>query len=306
MNNAILEANGYILIRGILSQSQLNDGLACIKEDEHGNQMLSYVELKNNFIDKHFIANVNQQLQWNAIYNKFRFSDKSNSRDAATFHADVYNFTEQTMPIYTGLAYFDTAILEIIPGSHKRTDNMSTAYLYDKRVKIQIEPGDMLIFNSNMYHRGVFYKTGTHARKLLQIFDIYSDMEMYFEYRPQYLTVLTNNGMLIDMVNNFNELTSKYEGVNEFITYIHLWLVNNNIQYSFMTYNTDKKYDYYGYIPGSIDYMRSNSLQPWNVNIYIRQMTNMSTSNYYRLYIYIVVLVVLSIILYKICKTKRR
>jgi hypothetical protein len=204
------------------------------------------------------------------------------------------------MPIYTCLEYFDKATLEIIPGSHKRTKHTTTNILHKKRIKLIIVPGDILVFNANLYHRGVFYEKGIQSRKLLQVFDVYPNKTMYDKYNDKYLTVTVNNSKLTTIVNELSELTSNYKTLNELITYYHLWLVNNNIQYKLITYNTDNtNYKYYGYIPGNIDYISpQNELQAWNINLYVMPMTHMATANYNMLYFYILLLVIIWTVIY--------
>lgn len=298
--NSRLEEDGYILFKTVLSNKQLWTGLRSIKKQPDGMELIDYNELKANFIDAHFIPYINNELGWNAVYNKFRFSNKSNSRDASTFHADIYNFTYYDMPIYTCLEYFDKATLEIIPGSHKRNKHTTTDILHKARIKLIIVPGDILVFNSNLYHRGVFYEKGIQSRKLLQVFDVYPNKDIYDKYNDNYLTVTVNNSKLTSVVNEFSELTSNYKSLNELITYYHLWLVNNNIQYKLITYNTDNtNYKYYGYIPGNIDYISpQNELQAWNINIYVMPMTHMATANYNMLYFYILLLIIIWTVVY--------
>jgi ectoine hydroxylase-related dioxygenase (phytanoyl-CoA dioxygenase family) len=167
-----LHTNGYIIIKNPLSNYQKNNALDCIKDVGNGKTMIDYNNF-NFFVNNDFIPKINETLGWSSIYLKYRFSNSQNSKDAATFHGDVYNFSDENLlPIYTGLIYFDRAVMEIIPGSHIK-NNLSTRELYNMRKLIHMEPGDMLVFHANMHHRGVFYESNRKNRRLLQVFEIF-------------------------------------------------------------------------------------------------------------------------------------
>ena len=46
-----------------------------------------------------------------------------------------------------------------------------------------MNPGDLLLFNASLLHRGIFYKTKSKNRRLIQLFDCVSlrDMKKYEE-----------------------------------------------------------------------------------------------------------------------------
>lgn len=102
MNN--IDNDGYILLKGILTQDQLQYGL---NSDNDG--IVDYMIIRD-FIDNHFMPTIitNTNFITKPKYIKFRYSNNNNSTDASTFHSDIYNFTDdEIMPIYTCLCYFD-------------------------------------------------------------------------------------------------------------------------------------------------------------------------------------------------------
>ena len=264
-----LGRDGYVIFRNNLTNNELNEGLKSIH-----NQKIDYTQMKK-FIDTIYWPKVNKALGWNSIYLKFRFSNFENLKDASLFHGDVYNHTEsKTMPIYTGLCYFDDSLLEIIPGSHIK-NNLSSCDLFNNKKIINIKKGDMLIFHANMYHRGIAFdpKHKQKNRRLLQIFEIWPNKEQYNEMKNNFLTVLTNKTDLIKKFYNIGPFAKKFN-VNEYIVYLHYLLVRNDMQYKIIfsdISNETKNGKYVGYEPGIRDIIRPNQLQPWNVNIIVNK-----------------------------------
>jgi len=131
MNN--INNDGYLLLKNILTQKQLGNGL---KSDNNGT--VCYKSMRQ-FIDTDFIPTISSNVDFlpTPKYVKFRYSNNNNSTDASTFHSDVYNNTiNETIPIYTCLCYFDKTQLEVIPGSHKKefkkNNNSVNAYFQKK------------------------------------------------------------------------------------------------------------------------------------------------------------------------------
>ena len=131
MNNKLHE-NGYIIIKNPLSELSKKKALSSIIHINTQKTMINYNNL-NLFINNDFIPKINGILNWSSIYLKYRFSNSQNSRDASTFHGDVYNYVDNNLtPIFTALIYFDDAALEIVPKSHIK-NTLSTKELYEKR-----------------------------------------------------------------------------------------------------------------------------------------------------------------------------
>ena len=107
-------------------------------------------------------------------YIKYRVSNSNNS-DAGSFHRDIHTYNK-TQPIYTCLAYLDESILEIIQISHK---DLCIPYLdfyksFKSKIQLRLRPGDLLLFNSSLLHRAIFFKNNTNNRRLIQLFNCVS------------------------------------------------------------------------------------------------------------------------------------
>jgi hypothetical protein len=261
--------------------------------------MINYNKL-NLFINNDFIPKINEILNWSSIYLKYRFSNSQNSRDAATFHGDVYNFVDDNlMPIFTGLIYFDDATLEIVPKSHIK-NTLSTKELYEKRTKIKMNYGDILIFHANLHHRGVFYESKSKNRRLLQVFEIFPNYEIYNLCYPKFLSVITGKSFIMNNINFINEFISKNKNVDETITYLHYWLVNNKLHYKIVMSDIteeQKKGKYIGYVSGLIDTVKENTLQEWNINMTVHNHNTIIPNT--TIQVIILILILLLIIAYR-------
>lgn len=263
-----LDKNGYVLIPNPLSNQHKQNALSCIVNMHDNSTKIDYTRL-NNFIDTDLIPNLNETFGWKAKYVKYRFSNMQNSKDASTFHGDIYNFVnDDIMPIYTSIIYFDDAELEIIPGSHLK-HNLSTSELYSNKIKIKINAGNMLVFHANMYHRGIFYKSIQPNRRILQVFDIFPNQKTFDELFPKLLTVITDNQGK-GFVSNATDFFSKNKYLTDLSTLPHLWLLNNSSQYKILLSDIsdeEKKGKYITYLPGRVDTVKPGELQDWNINM---------------------------------------
>ena len=274
-----IEKSGYLLFKNVLTPIQLGIAEDTIKP----NNMVDYNQLKK-FIDQIYLNKLNSILGWNCTYNKFRLSSSSNSnlKDAASFHGDVYNFTKNdTIPIYTALCYLDSATVEVIPGTHKGKVKSDA---YKSRVQLNINPGDIIIFQANLHHRGI---PGNNARRLIQIFEIFKNEESFNMYNPRFLTVLTSQCWPIKFMYNKTKLFIKQSQEQSqeqskststdvgftLIDKLHYWLVVNNIQYSLIGLDIpfeSKVNKFVGYEPGPRDIIKPNQTQPLNINMIVR------------------------------------
>ena len=75
----------------VLDNNEIQYGLSAA----HSNDHIDY-EIMRNFIDKHFFQAIisSQTTITHPIYCKFRFSNSANSKDASTFHGDIYNHNQ--------------------------------------------------------------------------------------------------------------------------------------------------------------------------------------------------------------------
>jgi hypothetical protein len=160
-----------------------------------GHEKVKYMDIKT-LIDNDICARINTEQRTNLQYCKFRVSNNDNNADAAHFHRDTMlgnKFNYQ----YTCILYLDDASVELIPGTHKQTvisrlDMFSTM---KKAIQFKMQPGDLIIFHSNLFHRGIFSKQQKN-RRVLQIFDCAETAEHF-----QYLLDNTYNHVVVGKEN---------------------------------------------------------------------------------------------------------
>ena len=300
-----IKNNGYILLKNVLAGGELNFGLSCIQNDNKVNY-----SIMKQFIDNVFFSAIqkNTNVIKNPNYIKFRFSNNNNSTDASTFHGDIYNHTNtELLPIYTCLCYFDDAKLEVIPGSHKYNNNGWSIDTYNKKVVLDVRRGDILVFHSNMHHRGVNYnKIGD--RRLLQVFEVFPDQETYNDHLSKLVIVQSSKSFLMqNLINPVLYNLSKFPTIIDYATYFHYILMYNDLHYkiSLMDISPWEKINkYVSYEPGKRVNIEetTNKLEDLNVNILCdKNVYSTPYSNFY-LYFYILYWVVSLIILYMIKK----
>lgn len=151
--------------------------------------------LMSSFINGVFMKRVDSSMGWNSRYTKYRVSNNNNSSDASVFHRDVFRISDnnpQFKNMYTCLTYLDDATMQLVPKSHIN-DNMSLLDSIEDLsniVTVEMKPGDVLIFNSTMLHRGVFDKVGlSDNRRLIQVFDTHPTQEQYNTYSDRVIHV---------------------------------------------------------------------------------------------------------------------
>lgn len=261
--NRLLD-NGYIQFKNLLSTNQVNNLSNSIVDKDYIDN-----NLVKEFIDKSVKTQVDKQMKWNLSYGKFRFSNFSNLTDAGTFHGDIYNFTSKPiMPIYTITTYLDNATLEIIPGTH-----IDASYnTLNNRLKVNMKPGDVLLFNAALRHRGVAGDSGD--RRILQIFDIFSDPITEKKHGPLYYSINTSNTLMGQMIRSLN---SKQNITGTRFEQLHYYLVSKNLQYSIAMNDMSthfKRGKYIGYVPGFHGTLDPKLLHVWNVNILTKKQNS--------------------------------
>lgn len=300
--NSINE-NGYLILKNVLHPQELQYGL-----NSDNNGIVDYNIMKQ-FIDNHFMPVIitNTNFMKNPKYIKFRYSNNNNSTDASTFHSDIYDYTgNEVMPIYTCLCYFDKTQMEIIPGSHKRqfhNDN-SCISSYNKKRLIDIEPGDILIFHANLYHRGTNFNTQGN-RRLLQVFEVFPDDETYLSNYDKFLTVITANTATLGVLNNLSYLIAKIPFIIDNICFPHFFLVYNDLQYKIALNDLapwDKNNKFITYEPGKrMTYESITGKDPINTNIICENSKTTEPSNFY-LFLYLLYWIVSLILIYYVGK----
>lgn len=302
-----IHEDGYLLLRNVLSENDLHNGLSCMVGDK-----IDYSILKN-FIDTIFFPTIQKNSEIKSPkYVKFRFSNNNNSNDASLFHGDIYNHSDiKILPIYTCLCYFDNTWMEIIPGSHIKQNDWSINS-YNKKIEVHLQRGDILIFHSNIHHRGSnFDKKGD--RRLLQVFDVFPDTETYNEHVSK--LVIVKPAQASKLGGQILYELSKYPSIIDTLTFFHYILVYNDLQYKWTFKDiapSDKNGKYVSYEPNK----RANledalPIYEQNVNIICdKTITTIPYSNYY-MYIGLLYLIISIILVYLIyivwteCKIKK-
>ena len=176
--------NGYIHFKKIINIEQ---AMNSIRDNK-----VNYYEMKD-FIENTMLSNVKEIMKFESmIYIKYRVSDNNNSADASAFHRDIIcqSLNNGNIPIFTCLTYLDNTTMELIPGSHKNlfmnlNDSLTS---FGKKKKIYIERGDVLLFYSNLLHRGIFTENLAH-RRLIQVFEIFPSSQLYNNYKNKILHI---------------------------------------------------------------------------------------------------------------------
>ena len=294
----MIHEDGYIILKNILTEDDLETALISMVGDK-----VDYVIMKK-FIDTVFFPNIvkNSHIT-NPHYVKFRFSNNNNSTDASLFHGDVYNHTELDMiPLYTCLCYFDNTQMELIPGSHKKNKDWSVES-YNKKIVVDLARGDILIFHSNIHHRGInFDKKGD--RRLLQVFDVFPDTATYNQHSSK-LSIVSSTKSNKNLGGQFLYNISKYPSIIDTATFFHYILVYNDLQYKLSLMDIapwDKNNRYISYEPAKRLHMKDiNKLEDQNINIICDEsVKSIGYSNYY-VYIalaYLLLTVVIVFIIY--------
>jgi hypothetical protein len=189
----ILEEQGCVLLKQVLAQDEIKQARDSFQND--GKRKMVNYPMMSKFIDEIMMKRVDKELGWNSTYVKFRGSDNNNSSDASTFHRDLISHTESNIsPCFTCLAYLDKTTMEIIPSSHQIVTIAlpDSKELYQKKVPLKMEPGDLLVFYSTLLHRGIFTEQLAN-RRLIQVFEVFPNKELYDRYANQILHIPTDN-----------------------------------------------------------------------------------------------------------------
>jgi hypothetical protein len=180
----VLNREGFLHFKDIIPKEMIEDVRKCFDDK---NQTLNYNCLKS-FIDNVMFGFINNELEWEAQYIKFRISDNNNSVDASAFHRDIncQDRKKELIPSFTCLAYLDKTSMELIPGSHLKLvqDYITSIKGFSDRQRVIIEPGDILIFYSTLLHRGIFTERLKH-RRLIQVFDVFPTVKEYNTHSPK-------------------------------------------------------------------------------------------------------------------------
>lgn len=176
-----LYGDGFTVLRGVLTPAQVRSGRAAYLPD--GN--VDYKAM-SEFVMDHMLPALGTSgggvwSRGQPVAIKYRASDNNNSTDASTLHRDVWPLQPRAgsgvsaAPCFTLLAYLDGATVEVVPGSHREPAMRFGRALsaHRERVRVPMVPGDLIVFNSALLHRGIFTWPSKHHRRLVQAFDVY-------------------------------------------------------------------------------------------------------------------------------------
>jgi hypothetical protein len=290
-NNQIneLNDNGYIIIK-TLSREEQKYGLSCMTND-----MVDYTLLKS-FIDDYFLPKIPFS---DPIYLKARVSNNNNSTDAAVLHSDIYNYTsEKTIPMYTALCYFDKAELELVPGSHIMP-RKSFSEDNDNRTILHLEPGDIVVFNAVVTHRGVNFSNGEN-RRVLQVFELFPTRELHDQHVSKFLTCDTSPKK-IDR-KNLLYYVAQIKWLIEIVNFVGYYLSYHDLKYKIVGMDLppwQKKGRYISYEPGGRVEYKEGLVDKNNVNVIFNDSEIVKYSYFYAWIMFICFIIIVSLIVYK-------
>lgn len=198
--------DGYLLFRHAIDPSEAYQCIQGTKVD--------YPRMEN-FIMNTMLQTIDSYMDWKSEWIKYRVSDNNNSSDAGIFHRDILMQTEGTIPVFTCLTYLDKTTMEVIPGSHKNTIVLGPSR------RIELHPGDVLLFHSTLLHKGIFTENLEH-RRLIQVFEVCRNYEEYVRFieRSYHITAReTYSDLMVHISKNpiLNIVPSFFEYMNSAI-----------------------------------------------------------------------------------------
>lgn len=296
-----LYENGFL----ILPNKNKKETFEKHANDFYKDNNVDYPLLKQ-FIDREYFTELGKltNIIENINYGKFRFSNNNNSSDAATFHGDIYNHTnDNIMKVYTCLYYFDDAQFEVVPKSHRK-DNQKLINSHDSfnnRKRFDIKAGTFIIIHANVHHRGVNFKQ-CNNRRLLQIFEVTMNNKDYEKYVPNIIVVETWQSYLMKCVSYVNKNLFKTSN-NDSLTYFHYRLMYNDLQYklfALMDLSPSEKHNkLVSYESGpQVEVLNCKNSKETNMNIICDPHIKHVGPGYFYFYCYILYWIVSIIVIY--------
>lgn len=253
------------LLKGVVRENTITEFNNNVHQDS-----VNYNKINNVILDINEI--LKEQLGWGSpVVTKYRVSNTTNKFDASFFHTDVKNVsnTRLNIPIYTVLLYGDRSSMQLIPNSHINSKTSVIESLFDlTKVKtIDINPGDLLIFHSSITHRGLFKSTPGKDRRLLQMFEVYPDVETWKHYGKMVDTSLVNDkDKVLKLAGDVNmNIISNNLLLNE-INSFFMYLMYRSGYQPFLNKVPDKYNSYYA---TNETKRRLKSLDDSTINLYV-------------------------------------
>lgn len=209
--NKKLHQNGFMVIRGCVKPETIEQFRESVGKKDVNYKGISPV-----------VYDVKECLRelfgWESIMTKYRVSNQENKIDASFLHNDLKNVSRTNTPIpcHTVLLYGDKGRMQLIPKSHHKTHISIIQAAYDLKnvITVDIEPGDLLIFNASLIHRGIFFNTNDN-RRLIQFFEVYPNKETFEKFATMVDTSYVNKSPVIKLLQDINRSTSTQPAINE-------------------------------------------------------------------------------------------
>jgi hypothetical protein len=208
--NEALEGEGFVHIRQCVGPDilrQFNDHVGKTDVDYHA---MAAVLLGVRQCLYH-------QLGWRAVMTKYSVSNQDNRIDASFLHTDVKNLSRTNTPIpcYTVLLYGDGGRMQLIPSTHRRAHESLICAAIDltRIMTIEVAPGDLMIINTSLIHRGLFWDV-ERDRRLMQIFEVYPNQATFDRFAPMVSTTHASESSRLRMLRAIHRKASLRPGVN--------------------------------------------------------------------------------------------
>ena len=209
--NRQIHEDGFILVRQCIKRDTIRKF-----KDSVGKTEVNYRGMTPVLHDMK--TSLREIFGWEPVMTKYRVSNQENKIDASFLHNDLKNVSRTNVPIpcHTVLLYGDRGRMQIIPGSHHSTHESIIHAVRDLNniITIDIEPGDLLVFNASIMHRGVFFNTEDN-RRLLQIFEVYPNEETFNKFAPMVDTSYVNKSPILRTLQEVNKKTATHPIINE-------------------------------------------------------------------------------------------
>jgi len=171
-----------------------------------------------------------------------------------------------------------------------------------------LNPVDILIFHANIYHRETNFDKQDN-RRLLQVFEVFPNNEIYSYNYDKLLTFITSNTSTLGVINNLSYYISKIPFIIDNICFPHYFLVYNDLQYKIALndlapwYKNNKLITYE---PGKrMTYESITGMEPININI-ICANSKTTQPGYFYILFYLIYWIVSLYAIYYIGKWLRK
>jgi hypothetical protein len=229
-----LNNHGFYVFKKMITDQQIINSL-----ESFNNNKINYNKLKDNLINSILLKGVSSELKKKLINIKFRVSY---SQGSSNFKRNLQIKTgQERVPIYTILTFLDGGNIELIPNTN-RNQSINIFNLkknYDKIKKINLEAGDVIIFESAIINRILLDSKKTY----IQLFDtvLEEDLDFYLK-RILHVPCLEDCDLSQQLNNTFlRNLVDKFVYFNSSLGYskvpLHFITDHDDIGYISQDFN---------------------------------------------------------------------